>query len=188
MWGDGVVVSGTPDKTNACSARWRTDAKSRGEYLVPMMNTNPRAQAPSRPADFTLAMHISPGDTYEWSKVLLARANFNGTLELLTSAWERALGYGRGEFTGKTLGQLMRSGKAGAAAAVVAILDEQNMGPVDLKVRCRGGEAKCFRLHRRLDAYAHKIFIVAEETPASRSSAHTDERLQRDASGLTECR
>lgn len=131
------------------------------------MKTIPMTKAANRPVDFTLAVHVSPGDTYEWSKVLLARANFNGTLELLTAAWQAALGYGRHEFKGKTLGQLMGSSKTAAADAVAAILDERNMDPVDLTVRCRGGEAKRLRLHRRLDAYAHKMFIVAEETPAS---------------------
>jgi hypothetical protein len=118
-----------------------------------------------QPTDFTLAVHVTPGDTYEWSKVLLARASLNGTLELLTAAWERVLGYGRQEFTGKTLGKLMRSGRP--AAVVAAILDEHNMDPVDLTLRCRGGGAKRFRLHRRFDAYMHKMFIVAEETHAS---------------------
>jgi hypothetical protein len=117
----------------------------------------------SRPVDLALAVHVSPGSTYEWSKILLARASFNGTLELLTAAWERTLGYGRHEFKGKTLCQLMSSETA-AADAVAAILDERNMDPVDVTVRCRGGEAKGFRLHRRLDEYAHKVFIVAEET------------------------
>jgi hypothetical protein len=42
-----------------------------------------------RPDDFRLAVRTNPGDTYEWSKVLLARAHFDGTLELLTAAWGR---------------------------------------------------------------------------------------------------
>jgi hypothetical protein len=119
----------------------------------------------NKPTDFTLAVHVTAGDTYEWSKVLLARAGFNGTLELLTAAWERVLGYGRHEFAGKTLGKLMRSGRP--AAVVAAILDEHNMNPVDLTLRCRGGGAKRFKLHRRFDAYIHKMFIVAEETHSS---------------------
>ena len=118
-----------------------------------------------RPADFTLAVHVSPGDTYEWSKVLLARAHSNGTLELMTAAWELVLGYGRREFEGKTLSQLMGSTRTEAADVVVAILDERNMDPVELTLRSRSGEAKRLRLHRRLDAYTDRMFIVAEETP-----------------------
>lgn len=134
--------------------------------------------------DFTLAVHVSPGDTYARSNVLLARADIDGTLELLTAAWERVLGYGRDEFKGKTLRQIIWSSKTAAADTVAAILDERNMDPVDLTVRCRGGEAKCFRLHRRLDAYAHKMFIVAEETPPSRSSDISGSEAPRSSVGL----
>jgi hypothetical protein len=118
------------------------------------------------PADLKLAVRVSPGDTFEWSKVLLARANFTGKLELLTAAWERVLGYGRHEFDGKTLRELMACDEASAADAVEAILDEGNLRPVDLTVRTRAGEARCLRLHRRLDEYGHRIMILAEENPA----------------------
>jgi PAS domain S-box-containing protein len=141
---------------------------------------------PSYPDDLTLAVHVNPGDTYEWSKVLLARVNANGTFELLTAAWEKVLGYGRHEFVGKTLRQLMRASSATAARTVAAILDERNMDPVELTVRSRDGEAKCLRLHRRHDAYTRKMFIVAEETSASESSYLPDHgavRNDRVASG-----
>jgi hypothetical protein len=129
------------------------------------MKTIPIRKPSSHPRDFTLAVHVSPGDTYEWSKVLAARASSNGTLELLTAAWERVLGYGRHEFTGKMLSKLMPSGKP--AATVAAILDQENMEPVELTVRCRDGKAKRLRFHRRFDEYMHKMFIVAEETQES---------------------
>jgi len=123
------------------------------------MQTNSKT---GKPTDFTLAVHVTPGDTYEWSKVMLARASVDGTMELLTAAWERVLGYGRQEFAGKTLGKLMRSGRP--ATVVAAILDPQNMDPVELTLHCRDGGAKRFSLHRRFDAYVHEVFIVAEET------------------------
>jgi PAS domain S-box-containing protein len=115
------------------------------------------------PADFTLAVRVVPGDTFEWSKVLLARAHFNGTFELLTSAWEKLLGYGRQEFAGKTLRQLMPPRKAAATAAIAAILDERDLAPVELSLRCRNGEGKCLTLHRRFDPDERTMFIVAEE-------------------------
>jgi hypothetical protein len=108
-------------------------------------------------------MRVSPGDTYEWSRVLLARASFNGTLELLTAAWERVLGYGRYELRGKTLRQVLGT-EQGTAAAVAAILDERSARPVDVLLRCRDGEQKALRLHRRYDSYEHAMFIVAEES------------------------
>jgi hypothetical protein len=120
--------------------------------------------ASSYPIDFRLGLHDSPSDSYEMSKVLLARAAFDGTLQLLTSGWERALGYGRAELEGKTLRQLMWSDPRSAAAAVAAILDRLSTGPVDLRVRCRNGLGKCFRLHRQYDKHEHVMYIVAEET------------------------
>jgi hypothetical protein len=145
----------------------------RGEYRSGM-------QTNSRPTDFTLAVHVTPGDTYEWSQVLLAKATFHGTLELLTSAWERALGYGREEIAGKTLGKLLRSGRP--AAVVAAILDKRNADPVDLTLRCRDGAAKRFRLHRRVDDYVREVFIVAEERHAALvldAQAAEDDPVQR---------
>lgn len=115
------------------------------------------------PDDFQLAVLSAPGHIYERSNALLAKAHFNGTLELLTAAWERLLGYGRQEFAGKTLCQLMEPRKP-VTAAVAAILDELNPGPVDLKVRCRDGQGKCLRLHRRFDPHERAVYILAEET------------------------
>jgi hypothetical protein len=133
--------------------------------------------ASSYPIDFRLTMDDSPSDSYEMSKVLLARAAFDGTLQLLTSGWEHALGYGRAELEGKTLRQLMWSDQRNAAA-VAAILDRLSTGPVDLRVRCRNGLGKCFRLHRRYDKREHVMYIVAEETSGNASGVRrrTEER------------
>src|SRR5687768_2367920 len=106
-------------------------------------------QAMKPPADFTLTVHVTAGYTFEWSKVLLAKAHGDGTLALLTAAWERLLGYGRHEFEGKTLRQLTGSSASAAAGMVVAILDGNDMRPVDVALRSRAGEAKGLRLHRR---------------------------------------
>jgi hypothetical protein len=133
--------------------------------------------APGHPADFTLAVNVGSGNTYEWSEVLLAKATHSGTLELLTAAWERLLGYGREEFAGKTLRQLLRSNKAAAARAVAAILDEDDMSPVEITVRCRRGQAKRLRLHRRFDAYSRKMYILAEETAAAQPLCAVSHRI-----------
>lgn len=119
------------------------------------------------PEDLRLVFHHSLSDSYELSKVLLARAGFDGTLQLLTSGWERALGYPRGEFDGRTLQQLMLwSNGRSTAAAVAAILDEHDMAPVDLRMRCRDGLAKGLRLHRHYDPQERLMYIVAEEIAA----------------------
>jgi hypothetical protein len=121
------------------------------------------SRAATPPGDFRLTVHVTEGDTFEWSKVLLAKAHGDGTCELLTAAWESFLGYGRHEVEGKTLRQLTGSGETAGASMVVAILDEGDMAPVDLTLRSRSGEEKRLRLHRRLDPHTRRIFILAEE-------------------------
>jgi hypothetical protein len=120
--------------------------------------------------DLALAVKVSPGDTYEWSNVLLARAPFNGTLELLTAAWGRVLGYGREELKCKTLGQIMGDGMV-AATAVSAIFAKPYDAPVTLTLRCRDGSNKSFRLHRRHDNYTNRLYLVAEEMPGPPAGA-----------------
>lgn len=81
----------------------------------------------------------------------------------MTSGWERVLGYPREELRGKTLLQLMGCSGGGAAAVVAAILDILNPAPVDLKMRCRNGLSKSFRLHRHYDRQEHMMYVVADE-------------------------
>ena len=125
------------------------------------------------PNDFSLVFHDSLSDSYELSSVLLATADFDGTLQLLTSGWERLLGYGRQELKGKTLLDLLWSDHRGAAA-VAAILERVVMGPVELRIRCRNGKGKRLKLHRRYDKHEQMMYLVAEETcggPAHRGHA-----------------
>lgn len=110
-------------------------------------------------------MRLDPADSYEWASTLLARTDPGGALELLTAAWERLLGYGRRELEGKALSELLAADRAAdgmIAGAVAAIFDERSMQSVDLTLRCRGGERKSLRLHRRLHASTHTIYIVGE--------------------------
>lgn len=137
------------------------------------------------PSDFSLVFHHNLSDSYELSNVLLATADFDGTLQLLTSGWERALGYGREELEGKTLADLLWCDRRGAAAGVTAILGCVDMGPVDLRVRCRDGAGKCLRLHRRYDKQEQMMYIVAEEMPARPGAAarpHAERRAAPRAS------
>jgi len=123
----------------------------------------------SHPRDFQLAIPQRRGLTYDRSNLLLAKACLDGTLELLTAAWKRLLGYGHHEFTGKTLDQIMEPGKP-VATVIAAIFDERNPAPVELRVRSRDGQCKCLKLHRWFDSDERTglaVFIVAEETPDS---------------------
>lgn len=116
------------------------------------------------PIDLRLVFHANLTDSYEMSNVLLARAGFDGTLHLLTSGWERALGYTRQELGEKPLSQLMWSNRELVATAIAAILDRLGAQPVELRLRCRNGCAKRLRLHRRYDGREQAMYIVAEET------------------------
>lgn len=117
------------------------------------------------PQDLRLVLHDRLPDCYELSRVLLAVADRDGTLQLLTSGWERSLGYGRQELKTKTLRELMGAEGAGAAAAaaVLAIVDRRSAAPVDVLLHCRGSPAKHFRLHRHYDEQEKLMYIVAEE-------------------------
>jgi PAS domain S-box-containing protein len=125
-----------------------------------------RAPSHRNPGDFTLLVEATLSDSYELSKVLLATADFQGTMQLLTSGWERSLGYARQELNGKTLGAFMARGSA--AGAVAAILDRLTARPVHLSLRCRDGVEKSFRLHRRYDRHEDMMYLVAEESVAER--------------------
>jgi hypothetical protein len=118
--------------------------------------------------DFRLVLH-DLSDGYELSKVLLAKATFDGTLQLLTSGWEQVLGYGRRELNAKTLQQLIGSDWRGGDAAAEAILDTLHPGPVVVRLRCRDGLGKSFRLHRLYDRQENLIYIVAEEIAQNRT-------------------
>jgi hypothetical protein len=122
------------------------------------------------PIDFRLVFRENPADGYELSTLLLAKASFDGELQLLTTAWERALGFGRGELRGKTLLDLMWSNSRRAASAVAAILGRMDRGPVELRLRCRDGRGKGLRLHRRYDRREQMIYITAEEMVDSRNA------------------
>jgi PAS domain-containing protein len=123
-------------------------------------------------SEVKLSVVIRPQDGYEWSGILLAKANVDRTFELRTRAWERLLGYRRGELDGKPLRDLVaadREADSLIATAVAAIFDEHSAASVELTLRCRNGARKLLRLHRRLDAASGTVYIVGEEVPSSTS-------------------
>lgn len=123
------------------------------------------------PIDLRLIFDANLTDSYEMSKVLLARAGFDGTLHFLTSGWERALGYTREELRERPLSQLLWSNRELVAAAIAAIFDEPTMQPVELRLRCRDGGGKRLKLHRRYDGHEQAMYIVAEEAGDAAASA-----------------
>jgi len=123
------------------------------------------------PSDFKLVFHHSHADGYELSSLLLAKAGFDGELNLLGPGWERVLGFAHGELRGKTLLDLMWSSQGQAAAAVAAILGRMDRGAVDLRLRCRDGRGKDLKLHRRYVRSEQTIYIVGEEVAANPAAA-----------------
>ncbi|HEX7221543.1 MAG TPA: PAS domain-containing protein [Burkholderiales bacterium] len=126
--------------------------------------------------DLKLVFDANLSDSFEMSQLLLARSPFDGTLHLLTTGWERLLGYGRAEIHGKTLLELMWGDRRNTAAAVTAILDGASQAPVLLRLRCRNGTGKRLRFHRQYDEYQHVMYLLAEEAPAAGESRPGAER------------
>jgi PAS domain-containing protein len=122
---------------------------------------------------------------------MLARVRPSGIFELLTAAaWARALGYPPDELSGKSLRDLMQLEKPAAGEVFAALLDEEDVQPLDVTLRCKDERCKCFRLHRRFDPYEEAMFVLADELPedrlepvrptASSSASATPARLSRN--------
>jgi PAS domain-containing protein len=100
---------------------------------------------------------------------MLARVRKSGMLELLTAAaWARALGYLPDELRGKSLRELMQLETRAAGEMVAALLDEQDVQPLEVTLRCKDARRKCFRLYRRFDPYEQAVFVVADEVSEER--------------------
>lgn len=81
--------------------------------------------------------------------VLMARLRPGGIFELLSpQAWARVLGYPAEELSAKIVAEL---------------LDPHADAPLEVPLRCKDGQRKYFRFHRRSDERAHAIFLVADE-------------------------
>jgi two-component system OmpR family response regulator len=110
-----------------------------------------------------LVVCVSFAKTCAQSGVMLARVRRSGRFELLTaSAWGRALGYLPSELNGKSLRELMDE-ECAATETLAALVDEQDVRPLEVPLRCKDERRKCFRLYRRFDPYEKAVFIVADE-------------------------
>jgi PAS domain-containing protein len=119
--------------------------------------------------DLILVLCSSPGRTCEESGLMLARVRPSGIFELLSAAaWARALGYTPDELVGKAFSELMSLEKPAAGQVVAALLDRKDCRALDVTLRCKDEQRKCFRLHRRFDAYQETMYLVADELPGDR--------------------
>jgi hypothetical protein len=121
-------------------------------------------------ADLILVVSVRPGKMCRQSNVMLARVCSSGTFELLTApAWMDALGYLPDELNGKSLRQLLELEKGAAGKFVTALLDEEDIRPLEVTLRCKDERRKCFRLYRQFDPYEQAVFVVADELSEERS-------------------
>lgn len=119
---------------------------------------------PNMPTDLVLGLCIGPGKTCLRTGLMLARVLPGGTFELLsTAAWVRVLGYPPDELNGKWLQDLMPIEEPAASEVVAALLDEEDVRPFNITLRCKDERRKSFRLHRRFDPYDHSLFVLADE-------------------------
>ena len=119
--------------------------------------------------DLILVLSVRPGKMCRQSDVMLARVR-SGTFELLTAAaWAETLGYRPDELSGKSLRQLLQLEKGAAGKFVAALLDEGDIGPLEVTLRCKDERRKCFRLYRQFDPYEQAVFVVADEISEERS-------------------
>jgi len=133
---------------------------------------DPRASTVSArlTADLILVLSLSPGKMCRQSNVMLARIRSSGTFELLTAAaWADALGYLPDELSGKSLRQLLQLEKGAAGKFVAALLDDEDIRPLEVTLRCKDERRKCFRLYRQFDPYEQAVFVVADEISEERS-------------------
>ena len=116
-----------------------------------------------------LVLCVSSAKTCAESGVMLARVRRSGLFELLTAAaWARALGYLPDELSGKSLRELMQLEGRAAREVVAALLDEEDVQPLEVMLRCRDERRKCFRFYRRFDPYEQAVFVVADEVSEER--------------------
>jgi PAS domain-containing protein len=108
-------------------------------------------------------------------EIFLACLRANGTLELITGAWEGFLGYSRAELDGSSLYDLLAPEGDAARALVRALGDPRQPEPVLLEVRERAGAVKRLRVYRRFDEYEPSVYLACEPfvAPMSRASRST---------------
>jgi PAS domain-containing protein len=95
---------------------------------------------------------------------MLARVLPGGAFELLSAAaWSRVLGYPPDELVGKWLHDLLPLEEPVASEVVAALLDEEDVQPFNITLRCKDERRKNFRLYRRFDPYDHSLFVLADE-------------------------
>ncbi|TAK81585.1 MAG: hypothetical protein EPO20_26175 [Betaproteobacteria bacterium] len=101
-----------------------------------------------------------PFSVYAGLDVLLARIRGDGRFEVLSAAWEEALGFPCEELNGSSLFRLLAFDEASARALLRRITDPAEPEPLVFEVRCKGAAPIRMCWHRRFDEYADAVFIA----------------------------
>lgn len=113
-----------------------------------------------------------PFSQYAGLDVLLARIRADGRFELLSAAWEGALGFRREELDGRSLFALLPFDEASVRALLRRITDPREPEPLVFEVRCKSAGSLRLRWHRRFDDYAETVYIAGERAaPVQRADS-----------------
>ncbi|OGA61705.1 MAG: hypothetical protein A3G81_07710 [Betaproteobacteria bacterium RIFCSPLOWO2_12_FULL_65_14] len=107
-----------------------------------------------------------PFSVYAGLDILLARIHADGRFEVLSAAWEEALGFRCEELDGSSLFALLPFDEASARALLRRIADPMEPEPLVFDVRCKGAAPLRIRWHRRFDQYADAVFIAGQRDMA----------------------
>ena len=104
-----------------------------------------------------------PYPRYVRSDVFLARLTRGGTLQLLSGAWQRRLGFAHSELDGRPLLEMLpQARRAPGEAALRDLLSPEHADPVTIELAHRDGTTLRMRCHRRFDPYDVSLFIAGE--------------------------
>ena len=100
---------------------------------------------------------------YVRANVCLARLDGSGGFRLMSAAWEKQLGYRKGELHGRSLLDLLPPGERSVGrAALQRLLSPAEADPVALELRRKDGGVLLMHCHRRFDPYDASLFVAAE--------------------------
>ena len=86
-----------------------------------------------------------------------------GALQLLSGAWESALGFGHGELNGRRLLDMLSPARRPLGeAALRRLLSPEQADPVTIELVRSDGTMLRMHCHRRFDPYDATLFVAGE--------------------------
>jgi PAS domain-containing protein len=122
-----------------------------------------------------------PFPAYTGLDVLLARIHADGRFELLSAAWEKALGFDCAELNGRSLFALLSIDEGSARALLRRVTDPAEPEPLVFDVRCKGGEILRMRWNRRFDQYADAVYVAGQRDGSGNQSSEKERTKASDS-------